>query len=277
VTLGSKEENRFVYDLFIADERFVEVGENGFDKRGPWIGLFQPEGSKEPKGDWQWVTGEQLGYSSWTRGQPNNYRGKGNAGIFYSYGAREPEDEQRPINWDDDEAGAGARGFILEIEGGPEIDHADLTLEVQRELARLGCLQGSVDGKWGPGSDRALKDYAGRQGIRLASLQPTPEVLDRLKATTVRVCPLVCGTGTEERNGRCEKINREAKAEPKPEPRKPAAGPAPAPSAPKQKAAQMGGRSCWACKFPNGRREQMCMTESEYTRWKKPDMSCRKL
>jgi hypothetical protein len=90
------------------------------------------------------------------------------------------------------------------------IDPTELALATQKELARIGCLSGRADGKWGSGSERALKDYAGRQGIELASLQPSADILDRLKATTVRVCPLVCGKGLEEKNGRCEKVRREA-------------------------------------------------------------------
>jgi uncharacterized caspase-like protein len=97
------------------------------------------------------------------------------------------------------------------------VDLAELALATQKERARIGCLSGKADGKWGSGSERALKDYAGRQGIELASLQPSAEILGRLKATTVRVCPLVCGKGLEEKNGRCEKVKREAKVEPKPD------------------------------------------------------------
>jgi hypothetical protein len=95
------------------------------------------------------------------------------------------------------------------------VDPAELALATQKELARIGCLSGRADGKWGAGSERALKDYAGRQGIELASIQPSAEILGRLKATTVRVCPLVCGKGMEEKNGRCEKVKREARVEPK--------------------------------------------------------------
>ncbi len=87
----------------------------------------------------------------------------------------------------------------------------ELARETQRELQRLGCLIGSVDGNWGNGSRRALENYAGRQGLKLASLDPALDTLDRLKATTVRVCPLVCGKGLEEKAGRCVAVK---KAEP---------------------------------------------------------------
>ncbi len=81
VTIGDAQENKFVYGLFAKDERFIDVGENGMDKNGPFIGLFQPPGSKEPRGGWQWVTGEKLTYTNWNRGQPNNYRGKGDVAV----------------------------------------------------------------------------------------------------------------------------------------------------------------------------------------------------
>ena len=54
-----------------------------------------------------------------------------------------------------------------------------------------------------------------RQGVELASLQPSEDLLDRLKATTIRVCPLVCGKGMEEKAGRCVKKQQEARVEPK--------------------------------------------------------------
>ncbi len=95
------------------------------------------------------------------------------------------------------------------------IDPAELAIATQKELARIGCLSGKADGKWGSGSERALKDYAGRQGVKLASLQPDANTLVRLRATNVRVCPLICGKGMEEKNGRCEKIKREASINPK--------------------------------------------------------------
>jgi hypothetical protein len=31
-----------------------------------WLGGFQPEGSSEPNGDWQWVTGETWSYTNWS-------------------------------------------------------------------------------------------------------------------------------------------------------------------------------------------------------------------
>ena len=61
-------------------------------------------------------------------------------------------------------------------------DPGELAPATQTELARIGCLAGQADGKWGSGSRKALQDYADRQGLKLASLEPTGGLLERLKA-----------------------------------------------------------------------------------------------
>lgn len=102
--------------LFKDDDRFIEVTEDHDQKNGPYIGLFQPPGSREPKGGWRWVTDEPLNYTNWTNDQPNNNSGKSDIAWFYSYGKLSPRDEQRPIRWDDAEAQWGSRGFVMEAE-----------------------------------------------------------------------------------------------------------------------------------------------------------------
>jgi len=45
------------------------------DGGGPWIGLFQPNGSLEPSGGWQWLDGTSAldpNYNNWSPGQPDN-------------------------------------------------------------------------------------------------------------------------------------------------------------------------------------------------------------
>lgn len=39
---------------------------------GAWLGGFQPAGSAEPAGNWQWVTGEPFDFTNWVAGEPNN-------------------------------------------------------------------------------------------------------------------------------------------------------------------------------------------------------------
>ncbi|WP_065375787.1 caspase family protein [Ensifer adhaerens] len=92
----------------------------------------------------------------------------------------------------------------VQASGSPagNMDAVELAFATQRELARIGCLS-RVDGKWGDSSQKALQAYAERKGLKLASLAPTEELLNGLKAIGSRVCPLVCGTGMEARANRC--------------------------------------------------------------------------
>ncbi|MGX5844849.1 caspase family protein [Mesorhizobium sp. ArgA1] len=86
---------------------------------------------------------------------------------------------------------------------GPGTDARELARATQRELLRIGCLWGWADGEWGAGSRKALQAYADRQGVRLASLEPTAEILERLRAVGGRVCPLTCDNGMRVQGDHC--------------------------------------------------------------------------
>jgi hypothetical protein len=38
-----------------------------------WIGLYQPAGSAEPAGGWQWISGEPVTYTNWVDGTPDDW------------------------------------------------------------------------------------------------------------------------------------------------------------------------------------------------------------
>ncbi len=79
----------------------------------------------------------------------------------------------------------------------------DLAKDIQTELRRVGCYSGSIDGKW-PGRTRgALAQFARVTSMDLKSEEPTLAALEALKGHTTRVCPLECGAGRVEMNGRC--------------------------------------------------------------------------
>ena len=73
-TITSADENQFVFSLI--DDAPYWRGHLSFTGTafniGPWIGGFQPDGSPEPNGGWQWTTGEPFVYSAWFIGEPNN-------------------------------------------------------------------------------------------------------------------------------------------------------------------------------------------------------------
>ena len=66
-TITSAEENAFIFNTF------KDSAYNIF-----FLGGFQPKGSAEPDGGWQWITGETWSYTNWSPGEPNNtYSGGG--------------------------------------------------------------------------------------------------------------------------------------------------------------------------------------------------------
>ena len=64
VTITSQPENDFLRD--------------SFSTTGAWIGGFQPLGSPEPAGGFQWITNEPFIFTSWGSGEPNNNSGDPN-------------------------------------------------------------------------------------------------------------------------------------------------------------------------------------------------------
>ena len=69
-----------------------------------WLGGFQPAGSTEPDGNWQWVTGEAWSYTNWAAGEPNN-QGNENFLIFMNVS-----------QWNDWSNNV-ISGYIIEYEG----------------------------------------------------------------------------------------------------------------------------------------------------------------
>ena len=79
----------------------------------------------------------------------------------------------------------------------------DLGRALQTELQRVGCYQGAVDGAWGGRTKAALEQFASRTTTNLSTDTPSQAALDAVKGRQERVCPLVCGAGTVETDGKC--------------------------------------------------------------------------
>lgn len=71
-TITSQEENDFIAGTF------PEAVAGGY-----WLGGFQPPGSEEPGGGWEWITGEPFIFTNWADGEPNDARGDENALHFF--------------------------------------------------------------------------------------------------------------------------------------------------------------------------------------------------
>jgi hypothetical protein len=68
VSITSEAENDFVTDTLMRGQ-----------VPDAWAGGFQPAGSPEPAGNWQWTTGEAWVYSNWRYLEPNNSLDRENA------------------------------------------------------------------------------------------------------------------------------------------------------------------------------------------------------
>ena len=80
-TIASQAENDFIRGNFLTAIRVDEY----------WIGGFQPPGSPEPGGNWQWVTGETFSFTDWGPGEPNDNFGAGEDGLHFFNDASPPQ------------------------------------------------------------------------------------------------------------------------------------------------------------------------------------------
>jgi hypothetical protein len=65
----------------------------------------------------------------------------------------------------------------------------DITRQIQNELNRIGCAVGTADGLWGRKSTRATGLYSKHAKVKLATLEPTHELLQQLQGVTDKICP----------------------------------------------------------------------------------------
>src|SRR5262249_10353769 len=78
-----------------------------------------------------------------------------------------------------------------------------LARSLQTELKRVGCDPGEVDGQWGDKGRDALASFGRHAKVSMPSQEPTAEALEAVSSRKDRVCPLECGSGTNEVGGKC--------------------------------------------------------------------------
>lgn len=81
---------------------------------------------------------------------------------------------------------------------------AALARDIQRELKRVGCYHGEIDGVWGGGSKRAILVFMDRVNAALPTREPDVFLLSLLRGQTQAVCGETCPQGQSlAHNGRC--------------------------------------------------------------------------
>lgn len=79
-----------------------------------------------------------------------------------------------------------------------------LTRDIQRELKRVGCYVGDIDGVWGGGSKQAIVLFMDRVNASLPTQEPDVFMLSLLRAETTAVCGTSCPSGQSlTGSGRC--------------------------------------------------------------------------
>lgn len=92
----------------------------------------------------------------------------------------------------------------------PETRH-ELVVALQEELRRASCYAGAIDGDWGPGSRRAMREFLSRVNATLPVHSPDYVQLVLLRSNPSIVCGVSCGQGeTRSASGRC--VTREVVA-----------------------------------------------------------------
>jgi hypothetical protein len=105
----------YAEDSFIDGLRIATAGINvsGYAGSELWVGGFQPPGSTEPGGGWQWVNGEGSipptnagpGYANWLGVEPNNSGGSENQLAIGLNGL---------FGWNDEGNLGGIHGYVVE-------------------------------------------------------------------------------------------------------------------------------------------------------------------
>lgn len=85
-----------------------------------------------------------------------------------------------------------------------ELSRYELVRSIQRELKRVGCYTGEVDGDWGPASRRAMNGFTDRVNATLPTTQPDFILLTLLQGQQGSVCGRLCPAGQSPSDtGRC--------------------------------------------------------------------------
>ena len=85
----------------------------------------------------------------------------------------------------------------------PESDRESIAHALQRELKRVSCYNGRIDGLWGKSSQNALRAFNAQAGTSFNINTPSEEALLNIQRHEPAFCGLVCSTGERVESGKC--------------------------------------------------------------------------
>lgn len=88
---------------------------------------------------------------------------------------------------------------------GPAVtDNTALARALQKELVRVGCHPGEIDGNWGSKARHALAEFARlAKAASLPTDEPSEQALKAVSNQMGRICPPACGANEREIKGKC--------------------------------------------------------------------------
>jgi uncharacterized caspase-like protein len=87
-----------------------------------------------------------------------------------------------------------------------QVAAADIPKLLQKELRRVGCNTGAVNGEWDAAAQKSLALFNTNAGTALDVKVASLDELDAVKGRTSRICPLICDHGYKADGDRCVKI-----------------------------------------------------------------------
>ncbi len=100
------------------------------------------------------------------------------------------------------------------VQSGPAAnENGELARALQRELKRLGCLDGEANGIWGENSRAAFKSFVRHAKLTVEGDEPNVSVLDAASAARVRVCSVAAKADESKVDDRRETKPRQVREE----------------------------------------------------------------
>ena len=159
-TITSQDENDFIAGL-------LPFG------AGYWIGGFQPPGSPEPDGNWQWTTGESFDYTNWGAEEPNET----------GYGGENEDRLEFDGEWNDLRGSHISPGYVVEYE--PEARRLSIT-SAEASPGTPTVAQLSIDDATGVASGDIIIKYDASV-ITVDEVTPTELLSDILLVPNIEV------------------------------------------------------------------------------------------